>query len=49
VSYLDGFAGMADLKRDLAILATNGPIGPTAPGGWLSLCRTSTSFFRKAL
>lgn len=25
VSYLGGFAGMADLKRDMAILATSGP------------------------
>jgi hypothetical protein len=25
VSYTDGFAGMADLKRDMAILATSGP------------------------
>ena len=25
ISYPDGFAGMADLKRDMAILATSGP------------------------
>jgi hypothetical protein len=31
VSYPGGFAPMTDLKRDMAILATAGATGPTAP------------------
>lgn len=43
VSYPGGFAGMADLKRDMAILATSGP-GPSAPNAWLLAFRIWTSF-----
>jgi hypothetical protein len=49
VSYPDGFAGMADLKRPTwRSWRPAARTGPTAPGDWLRVCRTSTSF-RKAL
>ena len=38
VSYPDGFAAMADLKRDMVILATSGRTGPNAPRDWQPAC-----------
>lgn len=43
VSYPDGFAVMADLKRDMAILAKAAATGPNARSDSPRACRTSTS------
>jgi hypothetical protein len=47
VSYPDGFATLADLKRDVAILATSGRDWWNAPPDWRPACLVWRSF-RKA-
>lgn len=43
VSYPDGFALMADLKRDMAILATSGGDWANAPADWVRSYPSLTS------
>lgn len=43
VSYPDGFAMMAELKRDMAILATSGATGPSGQSASPLACPLSTS------
>jgi hypothetical protein len=40
VSYPDGFAAMADLKRDMAILATSGRDWAERTSDWQPACPT---------
>jgi hypothetical protein len=44
VSYPDGFALMAELKRDMAILATSGQEWTERTNGWRRACLTWTFF-----
>ena len=43
VSYPEGFALMADLKRDMAALATSGRDRTDAPSVWRRACPVWTS------